>query len=349
MTAYLRISCGWIFGSRTVDGVQHDVIWRTSDGTQTWESQSRGTNDHYIAGDFVSGDVGWILSNSGTLIRTLNGGLDWETLDGFVGRAVTMVDFWDENRGAAIAGMSILTTQDGGENWSELTIPDSVEFSDVEFADAENIWAVGFRRISDWHDPANFLNVRAHSSNGGFDWDIEMVEDATLAIQEVEFFSRSIGFLTNKADNSVRRTQDEGAHWEPVPVPGSNEVKKLTATRDNNVWELNYTGLSKAATGRHVATASGHKYGLDTDDDGDRLVTLVVTIYSALFRYGSTVLGINDEISPTLPNDFSVSVWPNPFNPTTNINFDLRTNGRGVVRVYDVTGRLIETLSDDYF
>jgi len=37
---------------------------------------------------------------------------------------------------------------------------------------------------------------------------------------------------------------------------------------------------------------------------------------------------------------------PNPFNPTTQISFDLAQNGRVALRIYDVAGRLVRTLID---
>ena len=37
---------------------------------------------------------------------------------------------------------------------------------------------------------------------------------------------------------------------------------------------------------------------------------------------------------------------PNPFNPTTQISFDLAQNGRVALRIYDVAGRLVRTLVD---
>ncbi len=38
---------------------------------------------------------------------------------------------------------------------------------------------------------------------------------------------------------------------------------------------------------------------------------------------------------------------PNPFNPTTQIQFDLAQNGRVALRIYDVAGRLVRTLIDE--
>ncbi len=38
---------------------------------------------------------------------------------------------------------------------------------------------------------------------------------------------------------------------------------------------------------------------------------------------------------------------PNPFNPTTNIVFDVPHESRVALRVYDVSGRVVRTLIDD--
>ena len=40
--------------------------------------------------------------------------------------------------------------------------------------------------------------------------------------------------------------------------------------------------------------------------------------------------------------------YPNPFNPVTNIRFGLKTQSKTSLRVFDITGRLVETLIDSY-
>ena len=39
---------------------------------------------------------------------------------------------------------------------------------------------------------------------------------------------------------------------------------------------------------------------------------------------------------------------PNPFNPQTHINFDVATEGRVVIRLFDIAGREIRILHDQY-
>lgn len=40
--------------------------------------------------------------------------------------------------------------------------------------------------------------------------------------------------------------------------------------------------------------------------------------------------------------------FPNPFNPSTNINFSIRKSGKAVIQVFDILGRLVSTVFDDY-
>lgn len=49
------------------------------------------------------------------------------------------------------------------------------------------------------------------------------------------------------------------------------------------------------------------------------------------------------------PQQFSLSVYPNPFNPITTISFDLPRAMQTQLRIFDVTGRIVTTLADERF
>lgn len=58
------------------------------------------------------------------------------------------------------------------------------------------------------------------------------------------------------------------------------------------------------------------------------------------------VTGIADE--PVLPTQFSIRSYPNPFNPQTTIAYWLSERGPVSLRIYDVKGRLVRTLVNEY-
>lgn len=49
------------------------------------------------------------------------------------------------------------------------------------------------------------------------------------------------------------------------------------------------------------------------------------------------------------PQQFTLSVYPNPFNPTTTITFDLPKAMNAQLRIFDITGRTVTTLADEHF
>jgi hypothetical protein len=93
----------------------------------------------------------------------------------------------------------------------------------------------------------------------------------------------------------------------------------------------------------------------DTTDDGvyDLFGWLIVHMNScpdSIPRVDviATILDANDPGSP-LPTSFSLSAYPNPFNPTTTLSFALPHEDRVELMIYDLLGREVRRLFDTRF
>jgi hypothetical protein len=74
---------------------------------------------------------------------------------------------------------------------------------------------------------------------------------------------------------------------------------------------------------------------------------LLSSIDRVEFAIDGTVTSIgNPGVRPISPTHLFQN-FPNPFNPQTQIAFDLPSTGRAEIRIYDVRGRLVRTLVDE--
>jgi len=61
---------------------------------------------------------------------------------------------------------------------------------------------------------------------------------------------------------------------------------------------------------------------------------------------GLSCLGINELVTP---DNYSISnIYPNPFNPTTNIKYELPENNTVKIVVYDLNGKIIQHLVNEF-
>lgn len=117
-------------------------------------------------------------------------------------------------------------------------------------------------------------------------------------------------------------------------------VQKLTQAGDS-VWFVQVGGLGEdgglamAISDSGTIIVGGYK----------RLVSCpYVTDWIVSYSFSSN----SNEMQPYIPNAISLGPnYPNPFNPTTTISFDLTHQGMVTLKVFDVTGRLVSTLVDE--
>jgi len=120
------------------------------------------------------------------------------------------------------------------------------------------------------------------------------------------------------------------SNWTEPLSPGNHDLFRVNCAVNESA-ELN-DEIAVYTNGVMLMDEWGHE-GVPFIN-GDGLVTL------------NSVLSLDGNVD--LPESFSIQkVYPNPFNPKTSISFSVVESGKTTIKIYDIGGRLVQTLLND--
>ncbi|MDZ7316001.1 MAG: family 43 glycosylhydrolase [candidate division KSB1 bacterium] len=110
---------------------------------------------------------------------------------------------------------------------------------------------------------------------------------------------------------------------------------RISSTGDWKTFQT-FTAPVEAAQGRHDL------YLKFTGSSAGKLFQLQSFLFKAK---GDTTVGVSDRNEPVLPRRYSLKAFPNPFNQSTILEYDLPKAGEVELSVFDLQGRRIRTFS----
>jgi len=158
----------WSFQSWSLDFIDENtgfaggnITRKTTNGGTNWEAINFG--QYYYSSDiqFVNHNTGFIATNpslvessnssTGTILKTTNGGLNWQPKQ-IGGGSVLDINFVNERIGFALIGYQlnggdIYKTTDGGENWVRSIASNNDYLTTICFPDSLTGYIVGFSGI----------------------------------------------------------------------------------------------------------------------------------------------------------------------------------------------------------
>ena len=174
----------------------------------SWESQTSGTSQWLFGIDFVNASTGWVVGDSGTILKSTTGGVTWVSQSSGTVQQLQAVDFLDASTGFAVGGCDgcadgvILKTTDGGLTWVRKDSGDAL--NSVQFVSSSTGWAVG----SDINANGLILNT----TDGGETWSSQ-VPGVFSFLESVFFIDDTTGWIAGEFPGALLKTTDAGFSW----------------------------------------------------------------------------------------------------------------------------------------
>ncbi|MBS4029493.1 MAG: T9SS type A sorting domain-containing protein [Ignavibacteriales bacterium] len=324
---------------KTTDGGTSWVTLRAIQGTTLYDVQVFDENSFYVSGA------------SGTMFKTEDGG---STFTKVVLPAVTGASkslwFFDKDNGYCTGEMGgIYYTSDGGNSWTSQftfgTTSNNVE--DIFFLNDTLGFAFGER--------GKFVKTTNRTT-----WDSIGIDGPSIyTLWEAQFLSPSLGYL-GSTNGAIYKTSDGGATWAL-----QNDTSRLFGV------DIIDIGIVDSTRGYAVGEM-GHLFQMVSENDFVDIMQLNTQYGSPVHLWGIDFVSNTKaylcgyygmiyklEINPQTglterdiphPQQYSLlSSYPNPFNPSTTIRFEIPKKSFVTLKIFDEQGKEITTLTSQQY
>jgi photosystem II stability/assembly factor-like uncharacterized protein len=199
------------------------------------------TTSVFRAIDMINSNVGFVAGQNGSLYKTTNGGIFWDSIATTAGSIYFYdVDFIDENTGWVVgASGNCWKTTDGGATWTQQTTTLTGIIYSIDMVNANYGWLAG---------ASGNVNI---TTDGGTTWTAQTSGMGTSTIYGVAAINLNTAFVAG-ASGKIARTTDAGATWELLTVP--------TQIGTSIFYAIDFRGPHGVATGslgKIAATSDG--------------------------------------------------------------------------------------------
>jgi len=328
---------GWVVGD--------EIILGTTDGGETWIVQD-SSDVFFRSVFFTNQNHGWAVGfvpdqTEGVIYQTTDGGLNWQVQDS-TERDLHDIYFADADTGFICGGVSkssILKTTDGGASWEINSNNSYGALCAIHFSDLLHGWAVGEQGlVMITENSGKIWNRRLPNLDGGYIYDVQFVNQDTgwclggnklfksndggenwelqsdpnfLLYTDLHFYNAEIGWLigSNKGyfdSDRIIYTSDGGVSWQIQDSVQTDFMNSIFFIDDKSGWVTGFNGLILKTTNGGITSVWEHI---------DQIKQF--------------------KLSPN---------YPNPFNPSTTISWQLAVSSEVELSIYNILGKKVVSL-----
>lgn len=238
---FLNGTTGFIYGESSFG---YQSIFKTSDGGASFILVYYKLGGYVTSMQFITSMIGYATTSEGKVAKTIDGGQTWSELTIANTSRLNALHFTDATHGVAVGKNVILTTADGGANWT--TITTTKDLKHVTHADNQNLFASG-----------DLLEL-VKSNDGGATWtdaSLNNIPTINNYFGRVLFTSPTTGFLATSL--GLFKTTDGGNFWAPQRSLGKGSGIGAFDILPNGTGFLRYGNLNMAPSIRFAYTTNG--------------------------------------------------------------------------------------------
>jgi len=353
-TYFINPSTGWV-----IDYV--GKVYRTTTGGSTWDTINSHVNNALRSTGFFDSNTGIIgtLDSVHVLFRTTNGGENWSEVTssilGTTPKGLCGISIVNSTTAFGCGRYScpsyVIKTTNSGLNWISLPIDTSLARSliDCYFWSADSGFVVG------GYSPSNNYmlskSVILMTTNGGTNW-IKVYGSTRINewCWKIQFVNRQLGYSSIErfaGTTFYLKTTNGGLNWIENSFINNYDVEGIGFINENTGWIGGHTGPTYETTNGGL---NWHLSGWGTNLNRIRFLsdTLAYAVGQTVYKFTTEPIGIQP-ISTEIPKQFLLHQnFPNPFNPATDIKFQIANSGFISLVVYDILGREITTLVNEH-
>jgi len=219
-----------------------------------WVPLNSGTANNLRSVHFVDADNGFAVGDSGTILKTIDGGATWNNPVSGTSEQLNSVFFADATTCYTVGWSNdttstILKSSDGGFSWHNSSTGAEFSFESVYFTDADTGYAAGGGGV--WGSTGRLFKT----TNGGESWSI--IFSIGFKCFKVSLSSPDTGFVVSWGEGfgdvwyQISKTSDAGLTWNTFSLGGMNEIVSDVCFTNFN------TGYGVGPSGKIIKTTNG--------------------------------------------------------------------------------------------